>query len=1097
MGQINGVVGSKLPKWTDRTRASGIKYDAATYMGVVKDNSDPIRGGRLRVWIPDFGGTEDQEDYWQTVSYASPFFGATFVGPATANNAFNTTNHTYGMWMVPPDLNNQVLCTFVNGDPDRGYWFACVNPTLSHHMVPGIAGAPQAEEDTSHVSATVKKSLLNDNSQTLPVVEFNENDNNAYTSAFYNNPKPIHETQASILFQQGLDRDPMRGAISSSSQRESPSSVFGISTPGRAHGASDPSNDPNYQAKLQSGTFKTTDYVVKTRNGGHSFVMDDGDAAGKDRLIRLRSSGGHTILMNDTEGVMFIINSTGTTWIELAKHGDMNIYNAGSFSVRSQKDINLHADRNININSKELNINADTVINAVSADINISASATALLYGGKTNIGAGGALTAAGSTVTVGSGGAITIAGGTVDINSGADAPEVSSKTLQKTDYPDTSYDSGTGLWNSVTGAASSIVGVFPTHQPWIRSATPGVDPNAIPSQTLPTTVCPPKPGTGPANTVLPPPNGNKLDYGTLRNFGKPNKGDAPWTTDTEFLDKVKSVAAALNADYIDVLAFMYNESAGTYDPGIVNSIGATGLIQFMPATATGLGTTTQALAQLSRVDQMDWVLKYFNYFRFTQKVPNPKLQDLYLCVFWPAAIGQADNYVIAPAGSQVASQNRGLCGPDGSITCASVGAVAAAKIPLVKQALANAGAVNPNGVVQSGSGVAVTDGSGNPVTTGTANTTGSSSGNVGITNATNKSITNQCPSDWLFKPELYKATGPISTSAPYLTQTYATNMLAELAYFESKWDYTLTSPNGILVGKYQVDANYLADAGYVKPDAVTQYGDSTLKQDESWTGTDNINSQADFIANKQIQDSLQNQEFNSNYSRLVSNQGIYQSDDICTAAGMLFVAHKYRSADLAAEWRRTGSVANPPAYTGVAGSAEEYYNHGRYAIDVLSAKNSAPATNQAVAKVNPTSIDPNSVLNFTSGTGSLESFQATSSTFQSAMLQAAKAFLDATGTKITVNSAYRSQESQTALYDRWVAAGGKIPEKPTAAGITTPSKSVGSHGGIAIDSSQSTLVAQTIDLAKFGLRWGGTFTTPDAVHIQLLAWAPGQAIPQ
>jgi hypothetical protein len=1087
---------SKLPKWATRG-SEGKRFETATYMGVVKDNQDPMRTGRVRVWIPDLGGQQDDINFWQTVSYASPFFGATFVGDTVATNKYTTTNHTYGMWMVPPDIGNQVLCTFVNGDPDRGYWFACVNPTLSHYMVPALAGGNKVDKETA--GQEVAGSLTD--GQTLPVVEFNENNDDAYTPNFYNNPKPIHEWQSKILFQQGLDKDPVRGAISSNSQRESPSHVFGISTPGRAYG-NDPADDPQYSAKLADGSINAKDYEVTARKGGHSFVMDDGDSSGVDNLVRIRSAGGHQILMNDTENILYIINSTGTNWIEMRQDGTMNIYNAGSFSLRSQGDLNLYSDANVNIDSgSSINFNAATSIQQTSAQILISSTDTTLLYGAsKTWIGTGNDMTLGAATLKVGTTGAITVAGSTIDLNSSAGDNDTVKKvdiSPQLKQFEDAGYDGATKLWKASAGQISSIVTTLPHHEPYTRSpaATP-------PTPSLPSRTCEVKVGGGsvPTTYTLPEPNGNKLDLGTLRNFGKTANGSAPWTTDTAFLDKVKEVAGKLNANYIDLLAFMYNESAATYDPGIVNSIGATGLIQFMPATATGLGTTTQALAQLDRVTQMDWVLKYFNYFKFTKKCPNPKLQDLYLCVFWPAAVGQPDNYVIAAANSNVAQQNRGLRGPDGSITCASVGAVAAGKIDIVRQALANAGAPQP-GQVTTGSGIGLTDGSGNPVNSGAGSVAGQ---DIGITQAAGKSISGTCPQTNLNKPETYTPPNGIGSGSPSFTADMARAMCAELGFFESASDYTkVVAP---LIGKYQVDPYYLASAGYIKPDAIDQYTVSgVLGNSESWTNKDSITSQSAFTSNSQIQDALQFSEFVDNYAALGANGGIVPSDDICTAAGMLFVAHKYRSAELATQWRKQGFVDTPPPVVGNAGSPEEYFNHGRYAIDVL-AVNALPSpadAGQPPDGTNLTGIDPAAVLSFTgSGSGTLAAFQQTGTAFQNAFLQMAQAFKTLTGQKVTVCSAYRGPEYQQAMYDAWKQAGGDINTNPTVntarfGRLTTPTPGnpahPDSHGsGVAIDSgAQAELINKTITLGTYGLRWGGTFTHPDRVHIQLAAWSP------
>ena len=184
------VQGNQVPKWTSRDNVPGQRLDSATYIGIVKNNVDPTRSGRLQVWIPEFGNSQTDSEsnsvFWRTVSYASPYFGSTFHPEKSTNNTFVGTNQTYGMWMVPPDIGNQVLCTFVNGDPNRGYWFACISPTLSHYMVPGIAAGNKIE---SNVSAAISKSVLKSSTppQSLPVSEFNENKPDSVKGSFYEN----------------------------------------------------------------------------------------------------------------------------------------------------------------------------------------------------------------------------------------------------------------------------------------------------------------------------------------------------------------------------------------------------------------------------------------------------------------------------------------------------------------------------------------------------------------------------------------------------------------------------------------------------------------------------------------------------------------------------------------------------------------------------------------------------------------------------------------------------------------------------------------------------------------------------------------------
>jgi hypothetical protein len=112
-----------------------------------------------------------------------------------------------------------------------------------------------------------------------------------------------------------------------------------------------------------------------------------------------------------------------------------------------------------------------------------------------------------------------------------------------------------------------------------------------------------------------------------------------------EFKSKVAWISDQLGIEPDWLMACIAFESGETFDPGITNGAGsgATGLIQFMPATARALGTTVSALAKLSPEQQLDYVHRYFIPYR--GRIRN--LGDLYMAILWPAGIGKPDDWVM------------------------------------------------------------------------------------------------------------------------------------------------------------------------------------------------------------------------------------------------------------------------------------------------------------------------------------------------------------------------------------------------------------------------------------------------------------------
>lgn len=467
-----GYDGTRLPGWADSGK-SDIPLQLGIYKGQVRKlDSAGTRSGRLWVYIEGFGSADANDpSSWRLVDYASPYMGTT-QGPAATGsalnktNAFNFTKQTYGMFMSPPDIGNFVLCCFPGGDTQEGFWFACVNPNLSKGMIPAIGGVALDMVDPISVPQDLVGFLRPGG--TYPVGEFNEADSRVFSTNWAKAAlKPLHIPQFINLIRQGLDTDPARGVTTSSIQRDPVSSVFGFSTPGRP--TNDPANDPDLSNKLATGQYDPNSYIVSTRSGGHSITMDDGDIYGKNNLVRLKTAAGHQILMHDTEGFMYIANSSGTAWIELTKEGDVLIYNSRDLSVRSQGNIMIHGDRNISFNARGTFDIKAAAVRAEAQGIILNGEQAVQVAGTSISINAENSVGIKGAMASVAAIGPLSLQGLPIKLNSGMPSlPSQSPKKLTTHQLQDSTFVQGSG-WTAVTGVLNSINYKVPTHEPYLR----------------------------------------------------------------------------------------------------------------------------------------------------------------------------------------------------------------------------------------------------------------------------------------------------------------------------------------------------------------------------------------------------------------------------------------------------------------------------------------------------------------------------------------------------------------------------------------------------------------------------------------------------
>lgn len=424
----------------------GVVTESGPFIGVVKNNIDPTRAGRIQVYIETFGGDANDKASWRTLNYLSPFMGVTNqynlnFGADGVGDFFN--RQSYGMWFSAPDVGTKVLCFFANGDPNQGYYMGSLIEPGIGHMIPAVGSSRNYDKTTKWGGSYLK----------MPVTEINtKSDDISEDPQFYNRNKPIHEGVARQLRIQGLLSDPIRGVVGSNSQRESPSRVFGFSTPG------EPIYAPSDTNKLN----------VLGRLGGHTLVMDDGDVDGNDKLVRIKTSAGHQITLSDSGETIYIAHANGHAWVELGKEGTLDVFSTNSVNVRTKGDINLHADNNINMYAgNSLNAFSKNQMKLESTLTSIRSEAELKLYS-KLKLVARSDNVLALDAEELGSfdgGDSLVFSADCISLNSGAGVPVSAATSIRKNKVADTSFKNDD--WTIETGKLETITTRVPSHEPW------------------------------------------------------------------------------------------------------------------------------------------------------------------------------------------------------------------------------------------------------------------------------------------------------------------------------------------------------------------------------------------------------------------------------------------------------------------------------------------------------------------------------------------------------------------------------------------------------------------------------------------------------
>jgi hypothetical protein len=156
----------------------------------------------------------------------------------------------------------------------------------------------------------------------------------------------------------------------------------------------------------------------------------------------------------------------------------------------------------------------------------------------------------------------------------------------------------------------------------------------------------------------------------SLRARGHSFLGYPTYNVTKDDLRKLAVIANKYGLPFGWLINLIRHETAATFNPAIVNSIGATGLFQFMTriggkkmtyAKANGTSAVdTTALRKMSFSEQLDYVDGYLSrglkkHLNAEGKVPDTFTQgDLFMVIFYPVAVNKP-NFVF-PSAVQVAN---------------------------------------------------------------------------------------------------------------------------------------------------------------------------------------------------------------------------------------------------------------------------------------------------------------------------------------------------------------------------------------------------------------------------------------------------------
>lgn len=344
---------------------------ATITIGTVVDTNDPQQMGRLRIVCPQWGDQWDSpvEDLpWAL--FSTPFGGTTQLGSRGPGIDSSTGSVAYGLWAIPK-VGAQALVMCVDGNPSTRIYMGCIFDQYTPHTLPHgryMYDEHPALPTTSSTPLPVGP-VTSSEGEIQPL---SRNLHRAFGTTSTNEEfktrgadytaTAIATEQLDLTFSKVADDFKVSSGTWSSTQGYSPSRL-----------------DPHAETTLTDTNRDSTVYAMVSP-GFHAISMDDRQ---ENCRMRLRTTSGHQILMDDTNERIYISTAEGNNWIEMDQCGNIDVFSTRRVSIHSADDISLKSDQTVRISGNEgVHINGK-VINLQSTEaVNVKVGTTLVINAG-------------------------------------------------------------------------------------------------------------------------------------------------------------------------------------------------------------------------------------------------------------------------------------------------------------------------------------------------------------------------------------------------------------------------------------------------------------------------------------------------------------------------------------------------------------------------------------------------------------------------------------------------------------------------------------------------------------------------------------------